>query len=75
MPLAAAEMLDLEVCVTIDEAGQEIRVGEVQRLHADRRGDLRMRTDSGDTPDPIDKNGAILDGWRRNGVDSTGADS
>lgn len=75
MPLAAAEMLELEVCVTIDEAGQEISVGEAQGVHAGRRGDLGMRTDGGDTADPIDKNGAILDGWRRNGVDATGADS
>ena len=68
-------MLELEVCVTIDEAGHEIGVGEVQRLRAGGRGDLGMRTDAGDAAGPIDKNGAILDGWRRNGVDASGADS
>jgi hypothetical protein len=72
---AAREMVQLEVCVTIDETWQEIGIGEVQRLHAGRRGDLDMLTDAGNTAGPIDKDGAILNGWRRDGVDASGADA
>jgi hypothetical protein len=75
VPLAATEKLKLEVCVTIDEAGQEMSVGEVERLYAMWPGDLGIRTDSRDAADPIDKNGAILDGWRRYWMDAGCPDS
>src|SRR5690349_2113994 len=72
---ASTQVRELEVRVAIDEAGQQLRVGEMQGLRVSRLRHLRIRSDRRDPAVCINKNGAVLVRRRRNWIDNARANS
>jgi hypothetical protein len=61
--------------MAIDEPGHQLRIGKMQRLHARGRRYATVRADGRDPAVRIDKNGAVLEGRRRDGMDPGSSDA
>src|SRR5205085_6530569 len=72
---AATEMRQLEVRVAVHEAGHELGVGKMQRLAVARHRHCSVRTDRRDPAARVNKNGAVLEGRRRYGMDTAGSNA
>ena len=72
---ATTQMRQLEVGVAVDETREELSIWEVERLRAQRPGYLDVWSHRGDPAGRINKNGAVLEGRRRDRVHSTSANS
>ena len=69
--VAAGEVRQLEVCVAVDEAGDQNGIGEMHGACGVRRRHSGVRAHRRDSSGSVHKNGAVLDGRRRYGEDST----
>jgi len=67
----ATEMRQLQMRVTVDEAGQQLGVGKVERPNAARRRYTGIWSDGRDPSSVVNKNGAVLEGRRRDRMHST----
>ena len=68
-------MHQLEMRVAVDEARQKLGIGKMQRLRALRRWHLLVGPDRRDSAARVNKNGAVLDGWRRHRMHAAGSDA
>jgi len=69
------EVRQLEVCVCVDEAGDEAGVRKRELTGPRRRGDEGMGADGGDGATVVNENGAVLDGRRGNRMHGPGMDA
>src|SRR2546426_750533 len=70
----AAEMRELQVRVAIDEPGHQLRVGKMQRVGARGLRHAIVRADGRDPAVCVNKNGAVLAGRRRDGMNPASSD-
>ncbi len=66
---ATTQVGELEVRVAVDETRHELGIAKLDRLSAARGRDARVRADGGDPAVCVNKNGAVLEGRRRDGMD------
>src|SRR6266487_2909621 len=66
---ATTQVGELEVRVAVDETRQHLCIAKLDRLYATRGRDARVRADGGDPAVCVNKNGAVLEGRRRDGMD------
>src|SRR5947199_98131 len=72
---ACGEMGQLEVGVAIDKAGDDDGLRVLAPLAAFGVGNAGARSDRRDAAALVNKNGAVLDGRRRDGMNRAGADA
>lgn len=61
--------------VAVDQARNEDRVGELEALRASGSGDTGMVAKGGDLAFCVNKNGAVLEGRRRDGMNPASSDT